>query len=141
MAWPPGACGLWAPVIPPPGTEGNRGAVRLRVRPWEPQAVSPPMSPPTPCRRLAESARWLLITGRLEPGLRELRRAAAINGKREVEDALTTEVSSTLGSCPCPRPAPEEEGQGEESWRRAPSADGAPPPHPCRSCCQPCRRS
>uniref|UniRef100_A0A8C7BLV7 Solute carrier family 22 member 12 n=1 Tax=Neovison vison TaxID=452646 RepID=A0A8C7BLV7_NEOVI len=43
-------------------------------------------------RRLAESARWLLITGRLEPGLRELRRAAAINGKREVEDALTTEV-------------------------------------------------
>ncbi|XP_022363172.1 solute carrier family 22 member 12 isoform X3 [Enhydra lutris kenyoni] len=43
-------------------------------------------------RRLAESARWLLITGRLERGLRELRRAAAINGKREVEDALTTEV-------------------------------------------------
>ncbi|XP_022363171.1 solute carrier family 22 member 12 isoform X2 [Enhydra lutris kenyoni] len=42
--------------------------------------------------RLAESARWLLITGRLERGLRELRRAAAINGKREVEDALTTEV-------------------------------------------------
>ncbi|XP_047547594.1 solute carrier family 22 member 12 isoform X1 [Lutra lutra] len=42
--------------------------------------------------RLAESARWLLITGRLERGLRELRRVAAINGKREVEDALTTEV-------------------------------------------------
>ncbi|EFB26242.1 hypothetical protein PANDA_004840, partial [Ailuropoda melanoleuca] len=41
---------------------------------------------------LAESARWLLITGRLERGLRELRRVAAINGKRAVEDTLTTEV-------------------------------------------------
>ncbi|XP_077718363.1 solute carrier family 22 member 12 isoform X4 [Canis aureus] len=41
---------------------------------------------------LAESARWLLITGRLEQGLRELRRVAAINGKGAVEDSLTTEV-------------------------------------------------
>uniref|UniRef100_A0A8C0MB13 Solute carrier family 22 member 12 n=1 Tax=Canis lupus familiaris TaxID=9615 RepID=A0A8C0MB13_CANLF len=43
-------------------------------------------------RWLAESARWLLITGRLEQGLRELRRVAAINGKGAVEDSLTTEV-------------------------------------------------
>ncbi|XP_045039346.1 solute carrier family 22 member 12 isoform X2 [Desmodus rotundus] len=41
---------------------------------------------------LAESARWLLITGRLEKGLRELRRVAAINGKRAVRDTLTKEV-------------------------------------------------
>ncbi|XP_025734805.1 solute carrier family 22 member 12 [Callorhinus ursinus] len=41
---------------------------------------------------LAESARWLLITGRLERGLQELRRVAAINRKRVVEGTLTTEV-------------------------------------------------
>ncbi|XP_027436395.2 solute carrier family 22 member 12 isoform X3 [Zalophus californianus] len=43
-------------------------------------------------RWLAESARWLLITGRLERGLQELRRVAAINRKRVVEGTLTTEV-------------------------------------------------
>ncbi|XP_004437616.1 PREDICTED: solute carrier family 22 member 12 isoform X2 [Ceratotherium simum simum] len=41
---------------------------------------------------LAESARWLLITGRLQWGLRELQRVAAINGKRATGDALTIEV-------------------------------------------------
>ncbi|XP_004437617.1 PREDICTED: solute carrier family 22 member 12 isoform X3 [Ceratotherium simum simum] len=43
-------------------------------------------------RWLAESARWLLITGRLQWGLRELQRVAAINGKRATGDALTIEV-------------------------------------------------
>ncbi|XP_034868273.1 solute carrier family 22 member 12 isoform X3 [Mirounga leonina] len=43
-------------------------------------------------RWLAESARWLLITGRLERGLRELRRVAVINRKRVVEGTLTTEA-------------------------------------------------
>lgn len=38
---------------------------------------------------LAESARWLLITGKLERGLQELQRVAAFNGKRVV---LTVEV-------------------------------------------------
>uniref|UniRef100_A0A8C6FWD5 Solute carrier family 22 member 12 n=1 Tax=Moschus moschiferus TaxID=68415 RepID=A0A8C6FWD5_MOSMO len=41
---------------------------------------------------LAESARWLLITGRLERGLRELQKVATINGKRAMGDALTVEV-------------------------------------------------
>ncbi|KAG8522678.1 Solute carrier family 22 member 12, partial [Galemys pyrenaicus] len=42
--------------------------------------------------RLAESARWLLLKGRLDRGLRELQRAAAVNGKRAAGDAVTAEV-------------------------------------------------
>lgn len=41
---------------------------------------------------LAESARWLLTKGRLEQGLRELRRVAAVNGRRAAGDAMTMEV-------------------------------------------------
>ncbi|XP_054297143.1 solute carrier family 22 member 12 isoform X2 [Pongo pygmaeus] len=41
---------------------------------------------------LAESARWLLTTGRLDRGLQELWRVASINGKRVVRDTLTPEV-------------------------------------------------
>uniref|UniRef100_F7HXZ3 Solute carrier family 22 member 12 n=1 Tax=Callithrix jacchus TaxID=9483 RepID=F7HXZ3_CALJA len=41
---------------------------------------------------LAESARWLLTTGRLDQGLQELRRVAAINRKGAVCDSLTPEV-------------------------------------------------
>nr|XP_014969208.2 solute carrier family 22 member 12 isoform X1 [Macaca mulatta] len=41
---------------------------------------------------LAESARWLLTTGRLDRGLRELWRVAAINRKGAVRDTLTPEV-------------------------------------------------
>lgn len=52
----------------------------------------PPTLPSLPPRWLAESARWLLITGRLEQGLRELQRVAAINGQRAAGDALTMEV-------------------------------------------------
>ncbi|XP_008590459.1 PREDICTED: solute carrier family 22 member 12 isoform X3 [Galeopterus variegatus] len=43
-------------------------------------------------RWLAESARWLLITGGLDRGLQELQRVAAINGRRAAGDTLTTEV-------------------------------------------------
>ncbi|GAB5578046.1 solute carrier family 22 member 12 isoform X1 [Prionailurus iriomotensis] len=41
---------------------------------------------------LAESARWLLIKGKLEQGLRELQKVAAINGKRAAEDTVTAEA-------------------------------------------------
>ncbi|KAM6158136.1 solute carrier family 22 member 12 [Rhynchocyon petersi] len=40
---------------------------------------------------LAESARWLLSTGRVAQGLRELQRVANINGKRAAGEALTME--------------------------------------------------
>ncbi|XP_018892548.1 solute carrier family 22 member 12 isoform X4 [Gorilla gorilla gorilla] len=47
---------------------------------------------PASDRWLAESARWLLTTGRLDRGLQELWRVAAINGKGAVQDTLTPEV-------------------------------------------------
>ncbi|XP_044539867.1 solute carrier family 22 member 6-A-like, partial [Gracilinanus agilis] len=40
---------------------------------------------------MAESARWLLITGKLDSALRELRRIARINGKKEAGEMLTLE--------------------------------------------------
>ncbi|KAF5923882.1 hypothetical protein HPG69_011929, partial [Diceros bicornis minor] len=69
---------------------------------------------------LAESARWLLITGRLQWGLRELQRVAAINGKRAAGDALTIEVrrgrafpqGSTLKPSPAPAQGPWETDRG-----------------------------
>uniref|UniRef100_A0A2K6M669 Solute carrier family 22 member 12 n=1 Tax=Rhinopithecus bieti TaxID=61621 RepID=A0A2K6M669_RHIBE len=47
---------------------------------------------PASDRWLAESARWLLTTGKLDRGLHELWRVAAINGKGAVRDTLTSEV-------------------------------------------------
>ncbi|XP_036036283.1 solute carrier family 22 member 12 [Onychomys torridus] len=41
---------------------------------------------------LPESARWLLTVGKLEQGLRELQRVAAINRKKAEGDTLTMEV-------------------------------------------------
>uniref|UniRef100_A0A8C8YL17 Solute carrier family 22 member 12 n=1 Tax=Prolemur simus TaxID=1328070 RepID=A0A8C8YL17_PROSS len=54
--------------------------------------VGASFSGPASDRWLAESARWLLTTDRLDRGLHELRRVAAINGKRAAGDTLTIEV-------------------------------------------------
>ncbi|XP_054297142.1 solute carrier family 22 member 12 isoform X1 [Pongo pygmaeus] len=91
---------------------------------------------------LAESARWLLTTGRLDRGLQELWRVASINGKRVVRDTLTPEVRLWLHLL---RPGPGPAGPGRQHlpapdvhWCRGhPGQDGrpaaaeppGPPPH------------
>ncbi|XP_068922357.1 solute carrier family 22 member 12 [Petaurus breviceps papuanus] len=41
---------------------------------------------------LAESARWLIITGKIDRGLHALKKAAVMNGKKDARDTLTIEV-------------------------------------------------
>ena len=43
-------------------------------------------------RWLPESARWLIITGKLDQALRELKKVAKINGHQEAKRTLTIEV-------------------------------------------------
>ncbi|XP_056657492.1 solute carrier family 22 member 12-like [Monodelphis domestica] len=45
---------------------------------------------------LAESARWLIITGKMDRGLHELKKVARMNGKKDIRDTLTIEVRSAM---------------------------------------------
>ncbi|XP_036620736.1 solute carrier family 22 member 12-like [Trichosurus vulpecula] len=41
---------------------------------------------------LAESARWLIITGKIDRGLHALKKVAGMNGKKDARDTLTIEI-------------------------------------------------
>lgn len=47
-------------------------------------------------RWLPESARWLIITGKPEQALQELRKVARINGHKEATKSLTVEVRAPV---------------------------------------------
>lgn len=48
----------------------------------------------SPCQRwYSESARWLVLNGRSEEALKHLHRVAKINGKPEMTEKITLEVS------------------------------------------------
>jgi hypothetical protein len=62
-----------------------------QARQWRLQSATLPTS--LPFRWLPESARWLITVGKLDQGLQELQRVAAVNRRKAEGDTLTMEVS------------------------------------------------
>ncbi|KAG3284826.1 solute carrier family 22 member 9-like [Ictidomys tridecemlineatus] len=76
------------------------GGLAFAIRSWHTLHLA--MSVPLlvlllPSRKLVESFRWLIVRNQLEKGVKELRRVAHINGKKNAEETLTIEfVKSTI---------------------------------------------
>lgn len=85
------------PETTPLGKRHRRTRSATQASQWWLQSVTPSTSlhlpHPSTFRWLPESARWLITVGKLDQGLRELQRVAAVNRRKAEGATLTMEVS------------------------------------------------